>query len=203
MILYLVRHGQSEGNVVDYDLPDGFLTPIGLQQAEETARRLEGEGIDLIITSPLRRAVQTGMALKRRTGVPMEVWQHLAEHRDIQHTRFLGRSGVRELAPDATFCQHLPEEGWEFGMESPAMAYDRALGMFNTIRDRFGDTDRKIAVFAHGVFNSFLLMGLMGRPHGPGCWVEQLNCCVNRVYVEPKRVRILSMNDVCHLTVVT
>jgi len=27
VILYLVRHGQSEGNIVTYDVPDGHLTP--------------------------------------------------------------------------------------------------------------------------------------------------------------------------------
>lgn len=42
---------------------------------------------------------------------------------------------------------------------------------------------------------------LMGRSFGPGCWVEQLNCCVNRIYMEPQRVRILSINETAHLTV--
>lgn len=203
MILYLVRHGQSEGNIVKYDVPDGNLTPTGLQQAEEAARRLEGEGIDLIIASPLRRAMQTALALKRRTGAPLEIWRNLAEHRDCEPARFLGRSGVREFCADAVCSDDLPEEGFDFGMETPAMAHARAVGIIELVRSRFAESDRRIAIFAHGTLNAFILMALMGRPFGPGCWVEQLNCCVNRIYLEPQRVRILSMNETAHLTQVT
>lgn len=203
MILYLIRHGQSEGNVVTYDLPDGNLTQLGRQQAEETARRLEHEPFDLLIASPLRRAMQTGLALRQRNGAPMEIWQQLSEHRDIEPARFLGRAGVREFVPDAICCDNLPEDGFDFGHESPAMGHERALGLIRTIRERFGATDQKIAIFAHGTLNAFLLMALMQRPFQPGCWVEQNNCCINRIYIDAERVRILSMNETAHLTTVS
>lgn len=203
MLLYLVRHGQSEGNVVTYDLPDGNLTPLGLHQAEETARRLEGESIDLIITSPLRRAMQTGLALRRLTDAPMEVWRNLAEHRDCTPHRFLGRAGVRELCPDALCSDDLPDDGFDFGDETPPQGHERALQIIEQVRTRFAGSDRRIAVFAHGTLNAFLLMALMGRPFARGCWVEQANCCINRIYMEPQRVRIITMNDTAHLSTVS
>lgn len=203
MLLYLVRHGQSEGNIVTYDVPDGNLTPLGLQQAEETAARLAGERIDLIITSPLRRAMQTGLALSRRTGAPMEVWRNLAEYRDITPHRFLGRAGVREFCPGALCSDDLPDDGFELGDETPPGGHERAVQVIAQLRERFAASDRRIAVFAHGTLNAFLIMALMGRPFARGCWVEQANCSINRVYMEPERVRMITMNDTAHLTVST
>jgi len=200
VILYLVRHGQSEGNIVTYDVPDGHLTPLGRQQAAETASRLAEEGLDLLISSPLRRALETARATQERTGLPLEVWQRLWEYRDIEPAQFLGRRGVLEICPGAQCDDDLPEDGFECGWETPETAHARALEIFDRLRRRFGATDKKVAVFAHGTFNGFLLMAMMGRPWHPGCWIEQRNCCINRVYIDPEHVCILSINDVSHLS---
>jgi broad specificity phosphatase PhoE len=203
MLLYLVRHGQSEGNVANYDIPDGNLTPLGYKQAGEVASRLAAEGIELIISSPLRRALQTADALRRRIGVPHEVWQDLSEHRDNEPYRFLGRQGVTSLFPEAVCEEALHEDGFDFGLETPDEAHQRALRMIERLRTRFGDTEARVAVFAHGGFNAFLMMAWMGRPRQPGCWIEQNNCCVNRIWVSTERIRILSMNETCHLSEIT
>lgn len=200
MLLYLVRHGQSEGNVATYDIPDGNLTPLGFQQAREVAARLAGEGIDLVISSPLRRALQTADALCRRIGVPHEVWQDLLEHRDNEPYRFLGRQGVRDVCPGAVCEDGFPEEGFDFGNETPDLVHARALRMFERLRTRFAEGEPRVALFAHGVFNAFFMMALMGRPRIPGCWIEQQNCCVNRIWISPERVRVLSMNETWHLS---
>ncbi|HYF80971.1 MAG TPA: histidine phosphatase family protein [Symbiobacteriaceae bacterium] len=203
MLLYLIRHGQSEGNVSNFDVPDGNLTPLGFQQAREVAARLAGEGIDLIISSPLRRALQTADALARRTGVPHEVWQDLCEHRDNEPYRFLGRPGVKALCPDAICEEDYPEDGFDFGMETPEDAHARTLRMFARLQARFGAEEKRVALFAHGGFNAFFMMAAMGRPRVPGCWIEQHNCCVNRIWISPERIRIISMNETWHLSEVS
>lgn len=203
MLLYLVRHGQSEGNIVKHDVPDGFLTPLGLQQAEETARLLQGQGIDRIIASPLRRAIQTAQALQFKTGAPMEVWQGLSELREIAKYRFLGRKGILEICPEVGFDDDYPEDGFDLGDEPVQIAHQRAVTAMERLRTRFGDTDQRVAVFAHGGFNSLMTMALMGRPFAPGCWVDQLNCCVNRFRIDPVRIRVLSLNETQHLTEIT
>lgn len=203
MLLYLVRHGQSEGNIVTYDVPDGNLTPLGLQQAEDTAARLAAEGISLIISSPLRRALQTADALRRRIGVRHEVWPDLGEHRDCEPYRFHGRRAVQALCPDAICEEGLPDDGFDFGLETPDAAHARALRMAERLRTRFAAGEERVALFAHGGFNAFFLMAIMGRPRMPGCWIEQNNCCINRVWISPERVRILSMNETCHVSQLT
>ncbi|MGE5673077.1 MAG: histidine phosphatase family protein [Mycobacterium leprae] len=203
MQLYLVRHGQSEGNVVTYDVPDGNLTALGQVQATEAGKRLMPEGIDLVIVSPLRRALQTAAAIARETGAPLEVWQELCEHRDNGLYRFMGKNGVRSVVADAVCEAEMPEDGFDFGLESPAEAHDRALRMLGRLRSRFAHTEKRVAVVAHGGFNAFFLMAMMGRPWQRGHWIEQNNCCVNRVWMDPEHVRLLSVNETAHLTQVT
>lgn len=69
--LILVRHGESEGNrdrrfLGHTDLP---LTERGHLQAEKTAEFLDKYPVDLIYSSDLRRAFQTGEHIASRKGL--------------------------------------------------------------------------------------------------------------------------------------
>lgn len=74
--LTLLRHAQSEGNAqgVLQGQSDFPLSEIGLQQAEALAQRWSRERIcfDTIISSPLKRALQTAEILAARLSVPLE-----------------------------------------------------------------------------------------------------------------------------------
>ncbi|KIM00192.1 Phosphoglycerate mutase [Paramagnetospirillum magnetotacticum MS-1] len=61
MTVFLVRHGQSEGNrdVVFSGLSDHPLTPLGRAQAAEAGRSLLGLRFAHVLTSCLSRAVET------------------------------------------------------------------------------------------------------------------------------------------------
>ena len=61
MILYVVRHGETQFNVErryagQTDVP---LNERGIEQAKELVRKLEGEPFDIIVTSSLLRARMT------------------------------------------------------------------------------------------------------------------------------------------------
>jgi bisphosphoglycerate-dependent phosphoglycerate mutase len=59
MRLYLVRHGESEANVLGVFSNRGFKHPLtahGREQAVGLAGLLAGKGISRIYTSPLQRA---------------------------------------------------------------------------------------------------------------------------------------------------
>jgi ribonuclease H / adenosylcobalamin/alpha-ribazole phosphatase len=56
------------------------MTDLGLQQAAAAATAIAARGgIDLVLTSPLRRARQTAQAVAERTGAPMATDDDLAE----------------------------------------------------------------------------------------------------------------------------
>jgi phosphohistidine phosphatase len=75
--LYLVRHADAEPGE-----PDELrrLTPEGKQQARELGERLRREGVkpDVILTSPLLRARETGDELAMALGTNPETDERLA-----------------------------------------------------------------------------------------------------------------------------
>lgn len=71
---YLLRHGESTYNVagrIQGQSDDSVLTENGRCQAEEAATRLEGKNIEIIISSPLKRAIETGKIVSNTINAPM------------------------------------------------------------------------------------------------------------------------------------
>ena len=73
MEILLTRHGQTEWNLLGkvQGKADIELNKKGMQQAEETRYYLENEKIDLILCSPLKRAVQTAEIINQGRNIPM------------------------------------------------------------------------------------------------------------------------------------
>ena len=73
MNLYVVRHGQTEWNVLkkmqgSADIP---LNKTGIEQAYKMQEKLDCIDIDLIICSPLNRAKQTAEIINQNKRLPI------------------------------------------------------------------------------------------------------------------------------------
>lgn len=68
----LVRHAQSEANATGLDIADAPLTDTGRQQASAWCGRVASFGVEIVLTSPLRRAVQTACLAFKGEAVPIE-----------------------------------------------------------------------------------------------------------------------------------
>lgn len=73
MKLYIVRHGQTNWNIERkvqgrVDIP---LNSTGIKQAEETRDKLKDDKIDLILCSPLKRAIETAKIINLNRNVPI------------------------------------------------------------------------------------------------------------------------------------
>lgn len=68
---YLIRHGQSEGNLKNLFLghTDLDLTPLGHQQAQITAEYLSDVHADFIYSSDLKRAYHTALHTAEKRGM--------------------------------------------------------------------------------------------------------------------------------------
>lgn len=98
MKLYVARHGQTRWNVENKicgrtDLP---LTEEGLRQARELSGKVKDLQIDLIISSPMIRALHMAKLLSEGCGAPIMVDERLIEQdygvfegRDRQDPEFL------------------------------------------------------------------------------------------------------------------
>jgi broad specificity phosphatase PhoE len=69
--IYLMRHGESEANISRRDVPDPNLTHLGLAQAKSWQETIGDLAPDLVLVSPLRRAVQTACHAFQYEEVPM------------------------------------------------------------------------------------------------------------------------------------
>lgn len=69
--IYLIRHGQDEDNA--RGILNGHrnkpLTKLGIRQAREAAEKLKNKKIEVIVSSPLRRAKQTAGIIAKSLGI--------------------------------------------------------------------------------------------------------------------------------------
>ncbi len=143
--LYIVRHGQTRENlrrILQGHLP-GELTELGLEQAHAVAERLEamGTGATRIVSSDLKRTMDTAAIIARRVNLPVTPMRLLRE-------RDWGECTGMPI-DEARF--HYYQDGkWKFpaSAESEEELYTRAGKVLETLqRDYPGET---LIVVTHG-----------------------------------------------------
>jgi broad specificity phosphatase PhoE len=213
MQLYIVRHGQSTGNITTEDVPDGELTALGERQARETGARLAREGLTAVVCSPLVRALATATAVAVASSITeISVWPELQETRRNVHRGF-GRHELLERFPLARFPHTFEADGWDHGGESYESGLERGFSAVESLRARFTAEDR-VVVISHGAFINYLLRALLHIPAAHHVWFTMLNCSITRVrFHEPElnqgdwsfpiALDLLGINDVSHLSEVS
>jgi len=168
VFLYIVRHGESRGNVAGMlqgARIDEPLSPRGVRQAEALAERLKPVPIDRIFTSPLVRARQTAGIVGEGHGAETTVDPDLVEfdwgiwcgrpldaemEREVAAIRARWRSGELDVGPE--------------GGESPAAASLRASRFLGRLGASGAAGAKHALVVAHGRFNRILMATLLRRP---------------------------------------
>ena len=141
--IFLIRHGETEGNAARIvQLPDAALSPRGIAQAERLARRLAGEGIALILSSDLQRAMTTAEHVRRATGAPL-AFDPLLQERNFGAIR---GTPYAELGFDL-FAPDLEPPGGESWSTFHARV-DRA---WQAVQARAAEVDGPLAVVTHGL----------------------------------------------------
>lgn len=167
--IHLIRHGQSTWNAhyaAHGEDPlhfDARLTDLGHTQVESRRDDLKGERYDLIVTSPLTRAIQTTLGVfaphLERTPVVVE-----ALHRErLESSCDIGRP-ASVLAGEFTALAfgHLDEEWWPNGCTAdhrgiryePDERFSKRVRTFR--RWLAARPEGRIAVVGHGTFFSHL-----------------------------------------------
>jgi broad specificity phosphatase PhoE len=84
-VVWFARHAESvwnEAGLVQGQADAPGLTETGVGQARELATRLAGCGAEVVVTSDLRRAVETARIIAEALGVPL-VTESLLRERDL------------------------------------------------------------------------------------------------------------------------
>lgn len=163
--IIFVRHGEAEGNLkrIFQGWTDSDLTPKGYQQAEKVAKRLKAEKIDIMYSSPLKRAFETARLIAEEQGI-----------KDI-----LIAEGLKEINGGDWENQEWdqlpvkwPEEytTWETNPhlhcmpmgESMREAFDRTIdSTMNIIK---GNQGKSICIVTHGTVLRTLMCYFLGKP---------------------------------------
>lgn len=161
-IIYFVRHGESRSNVEGvysgsrYDVA---LTELGFQQARAAANKLQGKTIDLIVSSPLKRAQQTAQSIAAEINYPSDVLlQPLLQERDFgEATGHKWRSAI-EAQIDAGTVKDLET------VEQLGERMQRLLDWFKSV-----PSETMLAV-GHGTAERMLQTIYLGKP--PATFLE-------------------------------
>jgi len=201
MELYLVRHGQSEGNI-GLPSPDPPLTELGVKQARWTAMRFREVKLSRIYASPFLRAIQTAQIIADELEMPFYLWPLLAEHEPANITRGMGRSEILSKFPRAIVDDRIAEDGWRkegcLG-ESEEEAYERAGRIERRLRDEFEEKEISVLLISHGTFGSILISRFLGAPPCGYTRFSQHNCCVSLIELKPDRAKLRYLNRISHL----
>lgn len=111
---YIFRHGQSTYNVAGRtqgQTNDSVLTEQGKEQAVQVGEKLKNKEIDIIVTSPLKRAMQTAELANQALNVPVETDEHFIEV-NVGVVEGLHYTEIRDKFPDIFEKMHIP--GTEF-----------------------------------------------------------------------------------------
>jgi len=183
--LYLIRHGETEGNRLRIVQPPELpLNERGLRQAEAMAKRLRDAGITRIVSSDLARARMTAEALAAETGTTVELEALLAE-RNFGDLR--GRAYASfDFDPMADDYAPPGGESWED-------FHRRAARAWRVVEAAAAASEGALAIVTHGlVCHSFSLHHLrLDAPlESPERWG---NTAVTEIERQaPWRVRVLN-----------
>ena len=182
--IYLMRHGEVDyfdGQGRPYPVGAVPLNAAGRAQAEAAAAALAEVSLDRVVTSGLRRCVETAALVAG--GRTAEVRPEL---REIEPGRFRDWGGVTpedvrqailgalgaEVGPDTRFL----------GGETFGALRARAWPCFRQLLDEPGW--KHLLLVAHGVVNRTLLAGVLGAGWAALSALEQDAGCINLIEVD-------------------
>lgn len=178
MVIYLVRHGETEWNLQGKlqgreDIP---LNKTGIWQAKVCGNALQNTKFHCIQTSPLQRAMETAEIIALHQNCRVIVNSDLIE-RDYGNLSGLFPQERQEFA----------RQGGPDGVEPWEMLAKRAFWTINKLADACPEST--IAVVSHGAWINALLAVVSGHEIGSGK-TRLKNACISMLYQEKNKWEI-------------
>lgn len=147
--LLLVRHGETVDNVnqIMQGQTQGELTQNGVLQAEELARQMSDDQIDVFVSSDLKRSIDTCKIIAHSHGLPV-VQTPLLRERDWGG--FTGR-----------FIPDLKDEPWPDDIETITDLRARAQAFLDFIKEHY--PEKTVLAVGHGIINKAIQAVHLGK----------------------------------------
>lgn len=205
MHVFLVRHGESEGNAAGIHQDEATpLSDIGLSQAAIVAHRFTKIPIEALIASDLKRAQQTAQAISKVVDLPVISSALLREIRRPTELYGMQYDDPLSIKTRNQMKEHIGEKEWHYSDEENYFdAHERALACLAMLSER--DEERIVAV-SHGLFISMLVSTVIfGDLFTPHLYeriyrtVRNDNTSITTLKHEDDQWRLITWNDREHL----
>ncbi len=198
MLIYIIRHGETYGNLNGDGFSETDLTPNGRLQIAFLGKRFKDIKLDKIYTSPLIRAVKTANAVRSfHQNTPIDIDSLLLEKGTDPDYAGLPDNELLKICPQGNI---LPRKA--LGEEDSTAAYNRAVEFIEKVKED-NDFNSTIAVVAHGTFNSYLVLAALGFPYKENFNFSHLNTGVTLVQYlyedNALKIKLKFLNDTSHL----
>lgn len=167
---------------------DPDLSPKGWVQAVELGLKLKDKGInaDIILTSPLKRAVQTALAVGEVLETEVEVFQYLKERNTYGLLCGLNKSEAKKKYSELVKAYEKGEEvlgyeSYEFFLKRIKVALEKIAGR----------NEQTIICVTHGKFIKALLESELDNP------IKDMgNNVIIEIQVKNSKLKIISMEGI-------
>jgi len=158
--IYFVRHGQSTANV------DGIrrgaeteLTQVGKQQAKLVAKRFKHIDVDVVLSSPYKRAYHTGKQISEITGADILVIEQLRER--MQPDFVIGKYNKSK---EVLEVMEQLRQSWLGNAQLPdgAESFNQIIARVDTLMNIVSERDEENIVLAsHAGFGRQLMLRVL------------------------------------------
>ncbi len=198
MKLYIIRHGETFGNLNGDGFSETDLTPKGERQIALLGERFKEESIDKFYVSPLVRAVKSANAAREyHKNTPIIIDSLLLEKGTAPDYIGLPDEEIKKLCPDADINHRTP-----LGEEDDEKAYSRAKAIIEKIKAE-NDFEDTVVIVAHGTFNSYLVLAALDFPLKENFNFSHVNTGVSLVQTIKEngviKTKLKFLNDYSHL----
>ena len=195
MDLLWVRHAEPERIAPGTGVPaDPRLTARGREQAERLAAWLALEPIDVVLSSPQRRAIETAEPVARAHGLDVRIVEGLVEY-DVQSDSYIPMEELRATRDPQLAAMY--EGRWEaFGAESTETFRSRVEATLDEVVA--AHPGRRVVAVCHGGVINVALAVVLGLDRH--LWFDPHYTSLSRMVASRTGVRSLaSLNERAHL----
>jgi broad specificity phosphatase PhoE len=173
--LILIRHGETDWNVEGryQGQADPPLNERGLEQAVALAQALRDVGLDILYSSPLRRARDTAEVVANRLAIPLRIEPRLME---INQGEWEGqrRDRIEQLCPE--LLRRWDEDPWAVsppGGESLVQVQQRVYAALDDVLA--ANEGRRVGLITHRLPIALIKLKYQGLPPDAVCSLDLPN----------------------------
>lgn len=195
MRLYIVRHGETDWNIEHKNhkdeefqknrnsapvTDDDFISinEIGIEQAEKIAEELKNEKIDVVITSPLPRTIQTAEIITKDRNIPIIIDDSIT-------VRKFGEFKGKKADIDFDFTNGF----WSYKAnlkyieaENIRDFFQRIYEFLDKLKENYEYKDKSILIVTHGSITIPIYCYFNGIPENDNLLEHVLDNCKVAIY---------------------